>query len=646
MKKRWTGIAAVLTASLAFGGVGTTYGATLTLAGFGADQTVEETAAPVKKEAAAEKTPAVTEKETAQTQEEITVQTEAQTETPAAVQTKTGEKLTEAAAEAQTEAVAEVQTEAAAEAQTEAAAEAQTEAATEAQTEAPIDRSMVDTTGFAKADDYVNVRASGDTEGEVVGTLRLNDSVYIEDVDENGWYKVRSGNVEGYVAGYLIATGEEAEEIAQNTAYTYASVGAETLNVRSDASQDGEILDTVGQNSDLEVVEDLGDWVKVVTDDGIYGYVSADYVDTQTVYATGETVQEQSEREEQEYLAWVEQQEAAYADASYADQEYTDSSWTDAAQTDTTWTDAVPAAESYGNVDALYQAYLEAQEAAMSPVDEEDAAVKANAAIEAYNAYLAACGTTQSAETWTDAAQTDTTWTDAAPAAESYGDVDALYQAYLEAQEAAMSPVNEEDAVAKANAAIEAYNAYLAACGSSESVASVEQSYTDAVYTDDTTYTDDGYTDDTYTDDTYEDTYTEDTYEDSYTEDTGSYEGASSSGVGAQVANYALQYVGNPYVYGGASLTGGADCSGFTMAVYSNFGVGLPHNAAAQSGCGTPVSLSDLQAGDLIFYGDGEIGHVAIYCGDGTVVHASNEETGIRTSVYNYRNPVAAVRLV
>ena len=95
------------------------------------------------------------------------------------------------------------------------------------------------------------------------------------------------------------------------------------------------------------------------------------------------------------------------------------------------------------------------------------------------------------------------------------------------------------------------------------------------------------------------------------------------------------------------SLTGGADCSGFTMAVYANFGIGLPHNAAAQSGCGTRVSLSDLQPGDLLFYDNGGgIGHVTMYIGDGQVVHASSPETGIKISPYNYRSPVCAVRLV
>ena len=90
---------------------------------------------------------------------------------------------------------------------------------------------------------------------------------------------------------------------------------------------------------------------------------------------------------------------------------------------------------------------------------------------------------------------------------------------------------------------------------------------------------------------------------------------------GQAVADFALQFVGNPYVWGGSSLTHGTDCSGFTMAVYSNFGVGLPHYDASQRGYGIGIdSISDARPGDLIcFYG-----HVGIYIGDGMMVHASN----------------------
>lgn len=119
------------------------------------------------------------------------------------------------------------------------------------------------------------------------------------------------------------------------------------------------------------------------------------------------------------------------------------------------------------------------------------------------------------------------------------------------------------------------------------------------------------------------------------------------SATGASAASYACQFVGNPYVWGGTSLTNGADCSGFVMSVYAQFGRSLPHNAAAQSGCGTEVSLSALQPGDLLFYSNGGgISHVAIYIGGGSIVHAASSRDGIKISAYNYKTPVKAVRIL
>lgn len=122
---------------------------------------------------------------------------------------------------------------------------------------------------------------------------------------------------------------------------------------------------------------------------------------------------------------------------------------------------------------------------------------------------------------------------------------------------------------------------------------------------------------------------------------------ATPGGSGSAIANYACKFVGRPYVYGGTSLTNGADCSGFVMSVYAQFGYSLPHSSAAQSGCGRSVSLSNLQPGDLVFYRNGSrIGHVAMYIGGGRVVHASNETDGIKISSYNYRQPACARRIV
>ncbi len=114
------------------------------------------------------------------------------------------------------------------------------------------------------------------------------------------------------------------------------------------------------------------------------------------------------------------------------------------------------------------------------------------------------------------------------------------------------------------------------------------------------------------------------------------------SDMGVSVADYALQFVGNPYVYGGTSLTNGADCSGFVMSVYANFGISLPHSSAADRSQGYAVDgLENAQAGDLVCYS----GHVGIYIGNGQIVHASNSNTGIIVSNAGYRSVLAVRRI-
>lgn len=116
----------------------------------------------------------------------------------------------------------------------------------------------------------------------------------------------------------------------------------------------------------------------------------------------------------------------------------------------------------------------------------------------------------------------------------------------------------------------------------------------------------------------------------------------SGSGMGQAVADFAVQFVGNPYVYGGTSLTNGADCSGFVMSVYKNFGVSLPHSSSADRSVGYSVGgLSNAQPGDLVCYS----GHVGIYIGNGQIVHASTAKTGIKISNANYRSVLAVRRI-
>ena len=112
-----------------------------------------------------------------------------------------------------------------------------------------------------------------------------------------------------------------------------------------------------------------------------------------------------------------------------------------------------------------------------------------------------------------------------------------------------------------------------------------------------------------------------------------------------------MQFIGNPYRWGGTSLTNGADCSGFVYAVYKNFGYTLPRTSREQArGAGIAItpSYNYLRAGDLIFYGTsgGTVNHVALYAGNGTVVHASNYKDGIKTNKWNYRTPLYARRII
>ena len=597
--------------------------------------------------------------------------------------------------------------------------------------------------GFAQCEDYVNVREQGSKKGEIIGKLYKYGAVEILDEEKKGWYHIHSGNVEGYVSSDFIVTGEEAEEIAKIAGYTTAEVGADILNVRLSADTDSEVVATAFRKDELEVVADLGDWIKVVLEGDVYGYVSSDYVRVSTEYPKAYTLEEDQARLDEIWIAYLKEQgeleKAAEAEKQVAENKK----------------NAANKAESEAIVaaDAAYEKAESAQEAA------REAAVVASAALEAadtaYQSYEEA-----SAAAGSETGQNTDNSSDTA-------DADAAYQEYLAAQAAAeqaaaaqeeAQKLSDELTQAAADAQVEANEA---AASAQEAQAAYEDGADDTEYTydetaDDTEYTydetadnteytydetvddtetdweetaDEEYddesgsddyeeagdaqeyeeedadaydadtdtwyedagtydestdtyvenkdtydesadtynesadtynesadtTDDTYTDTSYDesadtassDTYSEESYQDSYAETEASYNAPAPSSTGQAIADYACQFVGNPYVWGGTSLTEGADCSGFVMTVFANFGVSLPHNAASQSGYGSEVSVSDLAPGDLIFYGDGSgISHVAIYIGNGSIVHASNSASGICYSNALYSTPICCRRIV
>ena len=417
-------------------------------------------------------------------------------------------------------------------------------AAVYAEDTAPETEAASDVTGslaFAECDEayYVNVRTQPSTDnGEVIGVLKNHDSAIIESVEDDGWYKIKSGDVEGYVAAWLIKTGDEAAAIAPTVAYNYAVNNAVSLNVRAQADEGSDVVTSLDEGAEAEIVADEGNWFKVALDSDTYGYVSKDYVEEKTAYPTAKTIDQMMSDTEAEKQAEQAADAAGSTDVS-ADQGGETVAPADASQTQKTvaQTDASQTQETAAQTEAPQ---------------------------------------TQETVAQTDASQTQET-----------------------------APQTQETAAQSDAPQTQETAAQTEAPQTQETAAQTEAPQTEA-------------------------------------------SAPAASATGSAVVAYASQFVGNPYVWGGTSLTSGADCSGFTMAVFANFGVSLPHYAASQLSCGTQVSIDSLAPGDLVFFSStgGEIDHVAIYVGGGSIVHAANSKSGICYSSLNWMTPVAACRVV
>ena len=250
------------------------------------------------------------------------------------------------------------------------------EAATEIAAESDTDTSLVGTLAFAQCEEYINIRESASTDSAVTAKIYNNGSATIEEQDGD-WYKIRSGNAEGYVKAEYFVTGEAADAVAQKAAYNVAMVHPTDLNIRSDANEDSEVLATAHEKDELEVVAWDGDWMKVALGGDVYGYVNAYYVDYKTYYPTAETIEEEQARlsAEQEAAEAADYEvsddtaetlpEETYEEptvddssdteeASYPD-DSDETTWTEAPATDeTVWTEAPAETEAPGNRSAIY----------------------------------------------------------------------------------------------------------------------------------------------------------------------------------------------------------------------------------------------------------------------------------------------------
>ena len=418
---------------------------------------------------------------------------------------------------------------------------------------------------FAQCEEYINVRSEADENSEVVAKLYNDGSATVEETEDNGWYKIRSGNAEGYVKAEYFATGEQAKEIADQVAYNVAVVNAEALNIRTAPSEESDVIDVAEQSQELEVVDTSGDWATVALGNDVYGFIHPDYCEYKTYYPTAVTLEEEAAREEAMRRA-----EEAKAQAAE------EASYEEAADSGEEVSEDISYSEESVSPDTSY----------------DDGSVSTDTSYD------------------DGSASTDTSYDDGSASTDTSYD----------------------------NGSTGTDTSY------DNGSTSTDMSYDNGSTGTDTSY-DNG---STGTDTSYDNgsTGTDTSYDNGNTgTDTTTDSSASDSSLGQQIADYAVQFVGNPYVYGGTSLTNGTDCSGFTMSVMANFGIGLARTAADQSYGGTSVAISDIMPGDLLFYSDGSgISHVALYIGGGQIVHAATESQGIIISNYNYDTPVCAAR--
>ena len=514
---------------------------------------------------------------------------------------------------------------------------------------AETDTSMTGELAFAQCEEYINIRQEPDENSEVVAKIYNDNAATI--ISKTGdWYQITSGNAFGYVKADYLVTGDEASAIAEKVQYHIARIHPEELYIRSEKSEESTAVGSVHQADEVDAVSyDNGAWIQIVADDGTKGYINAYYADYLTCYPVAETLEEEQDRLRNQ-ADTSETGEGSGQGAIYGVEkaaEYTEPVSYDSESS----SDTGSVADGSGN-----DGYTESSDSYDSGYSEENTDTSTADGSQDYST------DTSGDESWDNSsdASDDTTWSDTSDSgsADSTGSGDSYTESdnsTAETDGSYSEPDNSytEPEAPETDASYSEPETSAPETDAPYTEPETSAPETDAPYTEPETSapeTDAPYTEPETSAPETDAPYTEPgtsapETEAPETEAPATEESSSSSDLGQQIASYAVQFVGNPYIYGGTSLTNGADCSGFVQSVFANFGIGLSRTAASQASGGTSVSLDSLQAGDLLFYSSsGSIDHVALYIGGGQIVHAANSASGIIISNAYYSTPVAARR--
>ena len=463
-----------------------------------------------------------------------------------------------------------------ADSQAQAQAEAERQAQEEADRQAVVD--SYENLGIAQIEEgsYLNVRRTAELNGDIIGKMQQNAACEILS-QEGDWYHIQSGDVDGYVSAQYILTGEEARAAALPQVKLRAIVQADSLNIRSAPELDpSNIVAQALMHERYEVLEELDGWIRIPS-----GYISSDYAELELCL---------NEARKMDLKAMAIGRYSNLLISKVNNYLNVRSSPEDAGNDNIIGKlPGKAAADILGEENGWYKIQSGDTNGYVSMDPQYVATGQEAQDLAMANASLMAIVNTERLNVRMEPNTESRSWTQISKE-KRYPVVDQL-DGWVQIELDAGDDESGLDA------------AYIS---TQDNLVEVRYALPEAIHF-------------------------------SPLEE----EANAQASLRSQIVNYALQFVGNPYVWGGTSLTNGADCSGFTQSVLRHFGISIPRVSRDQSRAGSAVTQSEMRPGDLVFYtnSSGTVNHVAMYIGNGQVVHAASRRSGIKISQWNYRSP-------